>query len=110
MKVIKRHWLIVGLVVVAIGILAAFKLKGGEKTAYYTTPADHGDIHELVEATGTINAVTTVQVGSQVSGTIAQLFGFQFASKKTTSRKLILHCFTRTYCKHKLTLPTPKRT
>jgi len=72
-KVIKRHWLIVGLVVVAIGILAAFKLKGGEKTAYYTTPADHGDIHELVEATGTINAVTTVQVGSQVSGTISQL-------------------------------------
>jgi HlyD family secretion protein len=60
--------------VVAIGILAAFKLKSGEKTEYYTTPADHGDIHELVEATGTINAVTTVQVGSQVSGTIAQLF------------------------------------
>jgi HlyD family secretion protein len=72
-KVIKRHWLIVGLVVIAIGILAAFKLKGGEKTAYYTTAADHGDIHELVEATGTINAVTTVQVGSQVSGTISQL-------------------------------------
>jgi len=60
--------------VAAIGVLAAFKLKGGEKTQYYTTPADHGDIHELVEATGTINAVTTVQVGSQVSGTISQLF------------------------------------
>ena len=74
MNVIKRHWLIIGLVVVAIGVLAAFKLKGGEKTEYYTTAADHGDIHELVEATGTINAVTTVQVGSQVSGTIAQLF------------------------------------
>ncbi len=74
MNVIKRHWLIIGLVVVAIGILAAFRLKGGEKTEYYTTAADHGDIHELVEATGTINAVTTVQVGSQVSGTISQLF------------------------------------
>jgi HlyD family secretion protein len=72
-NVIKRHWLIIGLVVVAIGVLAAFKLKSGEKTEYYTTAADHGDIHELVEATGTINAVTTVQVGSQVSGTIAQL-------------------------------------
>jgi len=72
-KVLKRHWLIVGLVVVAIGILAAFKLKSGEKTAYYTTAADKGDIHEVVEATGTINAVTTVQVGSQVSGTISQL-------------------------------------
>ena len=69
-KVLKRHWVIVGLVVVAIGILAAFKLKGSEKTEYYTTAADHGDIHQMVEATGTINAVTTVQVGSQVSGTI----------------------------------------
>jgi HlyD family secretion protein len=73
-KLIKRHWMIVGLVVIAIGILAAFRLKGGEKTEYYTTAVDRGDIHELVEATGTINAVTTVQVGSQVSGTISQLF------------------------------------
>jgi len=73
-KVLKRHWVIVGLVVAAIGIFAAFKLQGGEKTAYYTTAADRGDIHQLVEATGTINAVTTVQVGSQVSGTISQLF------------------------------------
>ena len=74
MKVIKRHWMIVGLVVVAIGILAAFRLRGGEKTEYYTTAVDRGDIHEVVEATGTINAVTTVQVGSQVSGTISHLF------------------------------------
>ena len=74
MKVIKRHWVIVGLVIIAIGILAAFRLKGGEKTQYYTTAVDRGDIHQVVEATGTINAVTTVQVGSQVSGTISQLF------------------------------------
>ncbi len=74
MKVLKRHWVIAVLVVTAIGIFAAFKLQGGEKTEYYTAAADQGDIHQLVEATGTINAVTTVQVGSQVSGTISQLF------------------------------------
>ena len=74
MKVLKRHWLIVGIVVVAIGIFAAFQFKGGDKEEYYATKADRGDIHQVVEATGTINAVTTVQVGSQVSGTIAQLF------------------------------------
>jgi len=33
-----------------------------------------GDIQNVVQATGTINAVTTVQVGSQVSGTIQTLF------------------------------------
>ena len=34
---------------------------------------ERGDIKDSVEATGTINAVITVQVGSQVSGTIAKL-------------------------------------
>jgi HlyD family secretion protein len=33
-----------------------------------------GEIQQVVEATGTINAVITVQVGSQVSGTIAKLY------------------------------------
>src|SRR5436309_7265701 len=42
-------------------------------TQYYTAKVDKGDIRQVVDATGTINAVTTVQVGSQVSGTIAKL-------------------------------------
>src|SRR5207248_5163478 len=33
-----------------------------------------GTINDVVQATGTINAVITVQVGSQVSGTISKLF------------------------------------
>src|SRR5262249_55824509 len=32
-----------------------------------------GEIHQVVDATGSINAVTSVQVGSQVSGTISEL-------------------------------------
>lgn len=66
--------MIVGIVVVAIGIFAAFQFKGNDKPQYFTVKADRGDIHEVVEATGTINAVTTVQVGSQVSGTISHLY------------------------------------
>jgi len=34
---------------------------------------EQGDIRDVVEATGTVNPVVTVQVGSQVSGTIASL-------------------------------------
>ena len=34
---------------------------------------ERGQINDVVEATGTINSVITVQVGSQVSGTIAKL-------------------------------------
>ena len=40
---------------------------------YYTAKVENGDIQQVVEATGTINAVTTVQVGSQVSGSISKL-------------------------------------
>jgi HlyD family secretion protein len=72
-KLIKRHWLIVGIILVAVAVFAAFQFKGDEKPEYFTAKVDRGDIHEVVEATGTINAVTTVQVGSQVSGTISKL-------------------------------------
>jgi HlyD family secretion protein len=73
-RLLKRHWLIVILVLVAIAILAAFQFKGNDKPQYYVAKVDRGDIHDVVEATGTINAVTTVQVGSQVSGTISKLY------------------------------------
>jgi HlyD family secretion protein len=73
-KLLKRHWLIVVVIIVAVALLAAFAFKGGDKPQYFSTQVDRGDIREVVEATGTINAVTTVQVGSQVSGTIRQLF------------------------------------
>ena len=74
MKLLKRHWMIAALVVVAIAVFAAFQFKGNDKPQYFTAKADRGDIREVVEATGTINAVITVQVGSQVSGTIAHLY------------------------------------
>jgi len=40
---------------------------------YRTQAAERGDVTMTVTATGTISAVTTVQVGSQVSGIIARL-------------------------------------
>jgi len=41
---------------------------------YFTADVEQGDIQAIVNATGTINAVTTVQVGSQVSGMISELY------------------------------------
>lgn len=41
---------------------------------FYTAHVERGDIVQIVSATGTINAVTTVQVGSQVSGNISKLY------------------------------------
>lgn len=41
---------------------------------FKTEPATRGDIKATVTATGTVNPVTTVLVGTQVSGTIKQIY------------------------------------
>ncbi|HJY87668.1 MAG TPA: efflux RND transporter periplasmic adaptor subunit [Candidatus Acidoferrales bacterium] len=59
---------------VAVGLLASYWTIGNRQALqYYTAKVEKGDIAQVVQATGTINAVTTVQVGSQVSGNIAQI-------------------------------------
>src|SRR5690348_17966442 len=72
MKKIQRKWIVI-LVLVAVAALGAFTLRGGDKPVYATQRVQQGDIRQLVQATGTIDAVTTVQVGSQISGTISKL-------------------------------------
>ena len=74
MKVLKSKWMILVALVIGVVILAAFSFGRSETPQYFTAKAEVGDIHNEVEATGTINAVTTVQVGSQVSGTISKLY------------------------------------
>ncbi len=66
-------WLVIAGAIIAVGLFAAFALNRKDKTQYFTAPVSRGDIRSVVEATGTINAVTSVQVGSQVSGTIEKL-------------------------------------
>jgi HlyD family secretion protein len=70
----KSKWLILGGLVILAGLIAAFTLKRGSQPEHFTAKVERGDIHDVVEATGTINAVITVQVGSQVSGTISKLY------------------------------------
>jgi HlyD family secretion protein len=54
------------------GILLGFRSRGSGPR-YATAVVDRGDISDVVGATGLVQAVITVQVGSQVSGTIASL-------------------------------------
>jgi HlyD family secretion protein len=44
-----------------------------KESPYVTTPAQRTNITQVVSSTGTLQAVVTVQVGSQVSGTIDKL-------------------------------------
>lgn len=47
---------------------------GGRAPAYRTAAVERGTIVASISATGTLNAVVTVQVGTQVSGTISALY------------------------------------
>jgi len=69
----KRKWLIVAAVVAVAGLFVALGLNRDTQVQHFTAKVERGDIHDVVEATGTINSVITVQVGSQVSGSIAKL-------------------------------------
>lgn len=64
-------WLLAGVIALATG----FALLRGQSapTRFTTFTVDRGDVVEVVGATGTLEAVTTVQLGSQVSGTIKSL-------------------------------------
>src|SRR5216110_210105 len=73
---------LIGLLIVgAIGAGAGayYIRRGGPEIQVNTAPITRGDIIDSVGATGTLQAVTTVQVGSQVSGNI-QWLGADFNS------------------------------
>jgi HlyD family secretion protein len=69
----KKLLLVIIAAVIAIVAFAAFRSNAKDKAQYFTAAVTRGDVRAVVEATGTINAVTSVQVGSQVSGTISKL-------------------------------------
>src|SRR5499425_2730843 len=62
---------IVGLLIIALVVRQCEK---GGSANYQTATVTRGPITQAVTATGTLNPVVNVQVGSQVSGNIAKLF------------------------------------
>lgn len=59
--------------VLAAALAASSGCNGNKGPQYTTAAVERGTVVETVTATGTVNPVTTVQVGSQVSGTIQQI-------------------------------------
>ena len=73
----KRIVISVVIFVVIAGIVLIFTFfrhSGSQSTKFNTEPVTRGDIEAVVITTGSMNPVTTVEVGSQVSGRIAQLY------------------------------------
>jgi len=70
----KKKWMLAGVAgVVVLAVIGVLGFRRGDSLQYFGASVERGDIHDAVDLTGTVNAVVTVQVGSQVSGTIAKL-------------------------------------
>ena len=71
----KKLWIAVA--VIAVAIVAYLLMSGGkkeEKVEFETAKVDQGNIQTTITATGTIEPVTSVTVGTQVSGIVSKLY------------------------------------
>jgi HlyD family secretion protein len=70
----KKYLIILTVALLISGIAGFFYLKRTPEVSYKTVKIERGAIVSTVAATGNLSAVTTVQVGTQVSGTIQKLY------------------------------------
>ena len=71
-----RKTFVISIVVVSVLVIAGmlFTRTSAKAPDYMTAPAPIGSIRTVVSATGTIQPVVTVQVGSQTSGQVQELY------------------------------------
>jgi HlyD family secretion protein len=72
----KSFWIIIAVVIVGLAVGAYFIFGKAKKATieWRTAKIEKGDIQVTVRASGTLQAVTTVQVGTQVSGIIKKIY------------------------------------
>lgn len=71
----KKNWLIAaGLLLALVAFLYYRHSKADSEPPYRFATLERGDLESAVSATGVLNAVTSVQVGTQVSGQIAAIY------------------------------------
>ena len=77
MNIFTRKRVVIAVAVLAAAAVAVAVVKRKDDTVppsqYRSTVVDRGAINQTVTATGTINPVALINVGSQVSGTVAEL-------------------------------------
>lgn len=72
----KKKWIITSLLIVALaaaGMLVYREALAKPAPALRFAKVERGNVNQTVSATGTLNAVTTVSVGTQVSGQVSDL-------------------------------------
>jgi HlyD family secretion protein len=69
-----RGPIFIGLILICVALGSGCGKRGGTLAKYETVPAARGELVEHVTASGTLGAVVSVDVGSQVSGKISALY------------------------------------
>ena len=73
----KRPWRAIAAAVLAVAIIITgvfvYRARTAGSVAYVTAPVVQQDLVQTVSATGTVNPQNTIDVGTQVSGTISEL-------------------------------------
>src|SRR5438105_15859874 len=76
MKIPSRKTALLALAIVAIAGFVLFftRTQRAAVSEYFTAPVDKGPLRNVVNATGVVQTVVTVQVGSQISGQVEEIF------------------------------------
>jgi len=75
MKIKKPSWwVIIGAVVVLVVLVFLFLKRENGKSEYLLKEIESRTLEKFITATGTLNPLTTVQVGTQVSGRIKEIY------------------------------------
>lgn len=71
----KKSIAVILVILVLVILLAFYSLRDeGPSVVYRTAKVDRGDISSFVNSTGTVNPITTVEIGSQVLGTVQDVY------------------------------------
>src|SRR5688572_4631674 len=75
-KTVVRVTILVFLIIVVVAAMAALRVRNSfvPGVDYFTATIDEGPLQKVINATGSVQTVVTVPVGSQVSGQVQELF------------------------------------
>ena len=69
-----KTWIAITLVLLCALLVFAVRKERASAGEFFTAPVDMGSLRTSVNATGAVQTVVTVQVGSQISGQILELY------------------------------------
>jgi len=65
---------VVVVAIIAIALVFSARKQKAANSQYFMAAVDHGPVRNVVNATGVVQTLVTVQVGSQVSGQVEELY------------------------------------